>query len=209
MKHFVADLHFDTPNLIQGMGRHYPGTTDLFESVEEHDRFMLHCINAKVKRSDILYILGDFAKERPGYYRQQIKCKNVHLLLGNHDQREKCKRVFSVVNDLHTIKIGQHKCVLCHYPLAYWDGSHRGWWHLHGHTHGQRNKTLEEAFPERQMMDVSLDSIIEEFGTYYPIDEAQVASYMSKRLGHDQPSFYAPIQEERSRRFNITGDRNW
>ena len=208
-KFFIADTHFATPNLVRGMGRCFPRTNRLFGSAEEHDEYLIDCINAVVTRNDHLYILGDFARERPGKYRQQIKCKHVHLILGNHDNREKCKRVFSTCKDLHEVRVKNLKVVLCHYPLIYWNGSHRGWGHLHGHTHGQRNLTLDSKFPQRRMMDVSVDSLFWSTGGYFPLSEETAYNYLMSFEGHDDPFYYKDIRDARNDRLGITGDMNW
>lgn len=66
------------------------------ESIDQHDKQIINNINSRVKEEDFLYFLGDFcfnhSKEAPNgsnfqYYRQQINCKNIICVKGNHDKR--------------------------------------------------------------------------------------------------------------------------
>ena len=41
------------------------------------------------------------------------------------------------------IKEGGKKIVLCHYPMAEWNGKTRGSWHIFAHIHAQRNEAYE------------------------------------------------------------------
>jgi calcineurin-like phosphoesterase family protein len=66
------------------------------------DNNIINNINERVKEDDTLIIDGDFcfsksseAKDAPkkpfNYYRDQIKCKNVIIIEGNHDRRNSIK----------------------------------------------------------------------------------------------------------------------
>jgi len=65
---------------------------------------------------------------------------------------------------------GQHPqaLVLCHYPLARWDRSHYGSWHLHGHCHG--NYHALDGF----IFDVGVDNC-----NFEPISLGDVVSQMA------------------------------
>ena len=41
------------------------------------------------------------------------------------------------VTDYAEIELEGTRLVLCHYPLRAWRGQGRGWWQLHGHSHGR------------------------------------------------------------------------
>lgn len=69
---------------------------------------------------------------------QRINCKNRFLIVGNHDRWAKdstCKKLFQGIYDLKRINDEGRIVVLCHFPLAVWDQSHRGSYHLYGHVH--------------------------------------------------------------------------
>ena len=204
MKYFIGDTHFATPGLIRGIGRVYPGTARLFESVEAHDDYLIDKINYTVGRHDELIVVGDFAKEKPGRYRQRIKCKRVYLVLGNHDSRAQCERVFSRVVDTLVVKLLRKlKCVVTHAPHAYWNGSHKGWGHVYGHVHGQREETLNAAFPGRRAFDVSVENLQRFFG-YAPVSESFLYHYFIALPGHDQVSYYNALKEKRDKRLGLT-----
>lgn len=206
MRYFIADPHFGHPAMIRGMLRFYPGTTTLFESIEAHDDHLIGAINCTVKPSDELFVLGDFSRQ-PGKYRARIKCKTVRLIRGNHDPVEKSLNVFGempwmVTTKLRDSKGNSLKCVLSHFPQAYWDGSHRGWAHLHGHTHGQREVSLDDAFGyHRRMMDVGVDALFQLNGSYFPIGEDELYSRMTALDGHDHQEFYRALQNNRDHRY--------
>jgi calcineurin-like phosphoesterase family protein len=174
----------------------------LFSCQEEHDNYLIGRINQMVSRDDELIIIGDFAFDKPGKYRSRIDCKHVKLVLGNHDRIEKSLNVFGQCPEIlrtrayNKAKNDYVKLYLCHYPTMYWDGSHRGWGHLYGHCHGQREQYLDDLEPQRRAMDVGVDNIYRLYGDYRPLAEWEVYDYMARRGGHDDVRFYHDYQQE-------------
>lgn len=187
MKHFTADTHFNHEKIAKVRG---------FECAASHDHCMLNNINHTVGQDDELFILGDFAWDKPGKYRLQIKCKNIRFVIGNHDKYEACKNVFGDIRSTISTRVysanetSYGKAFLCHFPFAYWENSHHNSWHLYGHTHAAREETLDQAFPGRQAMDVGLDNINRLYGAFRPITEHEVFDYMSVLPGHDHVDWY-------------------
>jgi calcineurin-like phosphoesterase family protein len=134
---FTSDQHFGHTNIIKHCRRP-------FESVQEMDEQMLEAINSNVSKSDTLYILGDFAYRGrdPLHYRSRIKCRSVHLVIGNHDKRSRCG-CFEGISDVLSISINGKRIWLSHYPHRSWPGSHRGAWHLYGHCHGTLDRSSD------------------------------------------------------------------
>src|SRR5699024_1596488 len=59
-----------------------------FSTMEEHNQTIVDGINSTVGEDDTLYCLGDWSfggLDKIWEFRKQIKCKNIHLILGNHD----------------------------------------------------------------------------------------------------------------------------
>ena len=131
---FTADTHFGHDAIRRHCSRP-------FQSVEEMDKAIIWNWNARVRRDDVVYHLGDFAfKACEGleYYAKQLHGR-IHLLRGNHDPRVPglLESVFESVRDLVSVKIEGQSIALCHYAMLVWERSHRGAWHLHGHSHGK------------------------------------------------------------------------
>jgi len=193
---FTSDLHFEHERLINLGGRP-------FESVDHWNEHILDAINSRVMRADRLFILGDFAWHRPGYWRQQIRCRHVELILGNHDNENKCRKVFggSCYRQRMT-KMNGVRVFMSHFPNAFWDLSHRGSLHCYGHTHAQREDTLDTTWPERRSMDVGPDNAARLTGEWRPFSGQEVIERLMARKGHDLPEFYHEFQrnlaEERS-----------
>jgi len=207
LRYFFSDPHFNSPTLIRGMGRRYPGTTTLFESAEAFDTHLIDVINATVQRDDELFCLGDWSKDKPGKYRARINCKHIKLILGNHDSRAKCENVFGQIREIEMVKLrkdgGTLRCILCHYPQAFWSGSHRGYAHLYGHTHGQREGTMDKCFPGRRSLDITVDNLLTLTNSYAPVSEEWLYNWFMPKPGHDKLTHYQDIKKRRDWRLGL------
>lgn len=159
---FTADLHLGHAFIIKHCDRP-------FADVEEMDDCILHRINMDVAVKDVLYILGDFCwgANNVARYRDAIRCKEVHLIQGNHDKNSATKH-FSTCEQFREIKVTKQRITLCHYPLIVWPGHLRGSWHLYGHGHGTHEETIEKMHPGRRSIDVGIDNAIRLFGGIQP-----------------------------------------
>lgn len=198
MRWFTADTHFGHDGIIL-KNRTYPSGLP-FAKGADHDWHILEQINKYVKPDDELFIIGDFAFEKPGRYRFEIRCKHVKFIVGNHDRREKSKNVFGSLPDMLWTKLRRGSeslpVVLSHYPQAYWDGSHHGTAHLYGHCHAQREDTLDYILPGRRSMDVGVDNALRLTGEMRPWSEAELYRHMIVRPGHDDVLFYKRLRGE-------------
>lgn len=132
--YYISDLHLGHSNALRFDARP-------FKTIEEQDEKIIENINKTVTPQDNIYFLGDFSWYDPHKTAElikQIKCKNRYLIVGNHDRWCKsfeCKKLFQGIYDLKMINDENREIVLCHYPIAVWNKSHRGSYHLYGHVH--------------------------------------------------------------------------
>tara|TARA_R110000765_G_scaffold150854_2_gene253525 strand:- start:1946 stop:2596 length:651 start_codon:yes stop_codon:yes gene_type:complete len=188
-KFFTSDTHFGHKGALDIFTRNFP-------SIDDHDDYIIDKINNTVGKRDFLYHLGDFCwgdtdKKKIVFAKEllrKIKCKNIHLIMGNHDPRGKdCKpkeefaKLFASCYSYRVINIKtlvfesylsslvmDNRIVLSHFPIRSWEGMHRGYYHLYGHSHGTlpENGTLS--------FDVGVDSI-----GYVPISSEEVYERLS------------------------------
>jgi len=154
---FTSDLHLGHANIIRHCSRP-------FSTAEEMDEALISAINSAANPGDTLWILGDFSYrgKSPAFYRDQIRCRDVRLLIGNHDKRPKCEAAgFQYVGDVAEISIGTQRIWMSHYPHRSWPASHKGSWHLYGHTHGALDG--EDRQRGVNALDVGVDSRSEWF----------------------------------------------
>jgi calcineurin-like phosphoesterase family protein len=148
---FTSDTHYFHTNIAGPKVSSWKNGYRNFNSVHEMNDTLIKNINDCVKEDDILYHLGDWSFGGPHniyYFRKSLICKNIHLILGNHDQYIVNKDIkmidsffnpyslFSSVGDVFTGYIGKNKFHLSHYAHRIWPGSHKGNIHLYGHSHG-------------------------------------------------------------------------
>ncbi len=138
---FTSDTHYFHENIIRFSNRP-------FETVEEMNEAMIERWNAKVKKGDLVYHLGDFALKCSKADATSILDRlngQIILIRGNHDSvAEQLKHRFAAVKDYDEISIkdddaphnGKRKIILLHYAMRVWHSSHHGSWHLYGHSHG-------------------------------------------------------------------------
>ncbi|HIQ98698.1 MAG TPA: hydrolase [Candidatus Scybalocola faecavium] len=148
MNYYIADLHLGHSRIIGLDGRP-------FADVDEMDRVLMGNWNRKVGPDDDVYILGDFcyrAKKNPAWYLQRLSGKK-HLIQGNHDSHlinnPEAMGFIESVDKMLLVKDQGERIVLCHFPIAQWNGFFRGAWHIYGHIHQKKDCTSEymESLP--------------------------------------------------------------
>lgn len=168
--YFTSDTHFGHANIIKYCNRP-------FSNVREMDEILIKNWNEKVPYDAIVYHLGDFAFGRTyedvEKYRSRLNGK-IHLIKGNHDNGKLLMRnAFESVNwnSMQEIFIGNKSITLNHYAMKVWNKSHRGAWHLYGHSHG----TLPDD-PNSLSFDVGVDC-----HNYYPLSFLEVENIMNNK----------------------------
>lgn len=209
---FTSDTHFGHANIIKYSNRPFLADVDKaeldrrggvwgnepwrisHESVDLMNKEMTDQINAIVGEDDILWHLGDFSmysESDKGYYsrcrgyRDKIKCKNVNIIWGNHDEASKIHSLFDQSYDLRSIRVpGYHSSfVLCHYALAVFNKSHKGAIHLYGHSHSHAESWLSNAMPNRRSMDVGVDNAAKIIGAYRPFSLEEILGMLESKSG--------------------------
>jgi calcineurin-like phosphoesterase family protein len=99
---------------------------------------------------------------------------NIVLIKGNHDSLAwKNRRKFYAAHDsYHEIHVNGQDITLCHYKMAIWNRSHRGAWHLYGHSHGGAPNS-----PHDLSFDVGVDC-----NGFTPVSFEEVKRRMSLKL---------------------------
>jgi calcineurin-like phosphoesterase family protein len=183
-----SDSHFAQKNICRGVTswRLPDGTTPIdqtrdFQTIEQMNETIVNNINSVVGQDDVLIHLGDFSFggfENIQKFRERIWCKEIHLILGNHDtsiekNRDNVQELFTSVNHYTKLLYKFKTFVLFHYPIASYDGLNKGHIHLHGHCHLPTNL----RFGKGKKMDVGMDGH-PTFGVY---DMDDIIRIMDKR----------------------------
>ena len=175
-----SDPHFNHKNICRGTtnwrtpeGEIPVSQTRDFPTLEKMNATIVNNINENVMQDDILICLGDWSFGGYDSIREfwdRIVCKNIHLILGNHDHhiernKENIQSIFSSVSQYLDLEVkwrpyhsklvadSYTRFVLFHYPIASWNGMSDGVIHLHGHVHLPPRLKIHEG----QAMDVGVD----------------------------------------------------
>ena len=191
---FTSDTHYDHKNICAAT-TNWVGAENLtrkFSSLDKMNDELVFWINQRVGQDDILFHLGDWSFngfENIRKFRERIVCKNVHLILGNHDHhiernKDDIQSIFSSVNEYLSLEVkwrpNQSKLVadsyarfvLMHYPIASWNGMNDGVIHLHGHVHLPNNLRVADG----KAMDVGVDG-----NGLVPIEVHEILNIMRNR----------------------------
>jgi calcineurin-like phosphoesterase family protein len=193
-----SDTHYNHKNICRGVtnwrtdsGEVPVNQTRPFDTLEQMNARIVAGLDASVGQDDILFHLGDFSFggfENIEIFRNRIVCKNIHLILGNHDHhiernRGGVRSLFKSVNDILTLHVEMYKeskkapkivhtFELSHYPIASWKNMNNGVIHLCGHVHLPPNKRLFAG----KAMDVGIDG-----NNMNPISIEEVLSIMGNQ----------------------------
>lgn len=190
--YITSDIHYGHKNICRGVtnwrtpeGEVPISSTRDFSTIEQMNSAIVDRINSKVGQEDTLIMLGDIAFggfENIGNFLDRLVCKNIYLILGNHDHHIKndrgyIKERFIAVKDYAELNIDGVNFVLCHYPLASWHGLNKGVVHLHGHVH----LSAQNKWGNGKKLDVGLDG-----NNLYPYSITEIVHMMDKReVGSD------------------------
>lgn len=185
--YFSSDFHLGHSNIIKYDKRP-------FKNVEEMDHTIISNVTKQLEKGDILYYLGDFAMTRSqnqmeGYMKALAYTEaTLFFIKGNHDKQDTIKlykQYGTYLGEQKKIRIStlesfgptEQEIVINHYAMRVWDKSHRGVWHLYGHSH----HTLKDL-PDSKSFDVGIngwdyklitfDEIAKKMATktYVPVD---------------------------------------
>jgi calcineurin-like phosphoesterase family protein len=188
---FTSDTHYGHSNICSATTKwnNASNMTREFNSLDHMNTTIVNNINNTVGEDDILIHLGDWSFggfNKVQEFRSQINCKNIHLVLGNHDHhiernKEGVQRLFiSVQNYLRlevvrplTKSMNEKFIFVCmHYPIASWHDMNQGVIHLHGHVHLPPHLRIADG----KAMDVGVDG-----NELDPISLDEVLSIMKDR----------------------------
>ena len=186
----TSDSHFGHGNIIKYCNRPWMKPTDLDadgewvseevkrERTRENDETLIANWNSRVQRGDIVYHLGDFAfTKTPADTEAYIRRLNgsIHLIRGNHDKDAVAKaKGFAWVSGEYQgkmVAVDSQDIFCFHTACLIWPKSHRGCWHLHGHSHG----TLPDN-PNSLSIDVGVDA-----NNFYPLEFHEVKAIMARK----------------------------
>lgn len=148
---FTSDSHYSHVNCCRGVSTWKSGHRD-FDTLEQMNDSIVSNINNHVCENDILYHLGDWSFggiEQIKIFRERINCKNVHLILGNHDlhiarNAENTQKLFSSVAFYRELLLHKTKIILNHYAINEWNYKYHGSVHLYGHSHGNLKPSIKK-----------------------------------------------------------------
>lgn len=217
MIYFTSDTHYGHENICRGTSKwearseeDFQQNTRDFKTLEEMNDAIVDGINSVVGASDELYHLGDWSFggiDNIWNLRKRIKCKNIHLILGNHDAHiedgralkncfisDKTGELISAENsrsefdeyanakDLFT-SINHVKTVKFgknRFFLSHF--SHRVWNRSHHgviHLYGHSHNSIDNNWGKS--MDVGIDAVFALKGKYRPLSVTEIIEIMDKR----------------------------
>ncbi len=189
---FTSDTHYNHANICSATTNWERGDNGNsvrdFVSLDAMNKALVDNINDTVGENDILIHLGDWSFggfESIAAFRNQINCKTIHLVLGNHDHHIKnnkdgVREMFASVSEYKYLTVVEpakskqapatkHRFILSHYPIASWQDMGQGVMHLHGHVHLPNHLRVGPG----KMMDVGVDG-----NGLVPINLEEVLSIM-------------------------------
>ena len=178
---FTSDLHFDHLNMTQS-GRPDFGTKRPYKDQDTMNAELIINWNAKVGPNDEVYVEGDMCMGRSDRWMSILERLNgrIYLVKGNHDKKILCEpwvNRFEWVKDAFFLKTQNPltnqklEIYLHHYACRVWENSHKGAFHLYGHSHG----TLKDD-PNSLSFDVGVDC-----HNFAPLTLREVCQIMSKK----------------------------
>ncbi len=160
MIYFVADMHLGHKSIIELCNRP-------FDTIEEMDETLINNWNEKVKKNDVVYIIGDLIWKGidPSIYLKRLNGKKI-LIIGNHDSNWMCKcdvnEYFELVTNMHIDNLNSHAVTMCHYPMLEWknsrkEGTNKLGYLIYGHIHNRVSEEYHDLFTFSNALNAGVD----------------------------------------------------
>lgn len=210
--YIISDTHFGHKNIASKNDSSWKEGQRHYNSLHEMNKDLIEGINKTVGQDDVLYHLGDWSFggiENVWNFRKRIICENVHLILGNHDHHIENDKIiqildedkdlcfnrfggfsaikagdlFSSVSHVKEIKVNGKTFFLSHYSHRVWPGSHKGVYHLYGHSHDSLDcdRDSGKLIEYGKSMDCGIDSAIRILGEARPFALSEITRILDKR----------------------------
>lgn len=166
------------------------------EGIQIMNQTLIANINKTVPENATLIHVGDFGlwpksasgilkyKQDCRQLRDQIKCRTIHMIWGNHDRPDVIKDLFNWSGHIAKIKVNDNlQIIVSHYCQMVWDFSHRGSFHCYGHSHGDIEAGMDRLMPGRRSMDVGVDNAVKVLGDYRPFAITEIVDRLHSRSG--------------------------
>lgn len=184
----TSDTHYSHKNICRGAtnwrkpdGSIPEAQTRDFGTIEKMNSAIVNNINSCVGQDDILIHLGDWSFggfENIEEFHNRLVCKNIHLILGNHDHhidrnRDNIQKLFLSVSWFQQFDYMGETLECMHYPISSWNGLRKGRIHLHGHCHLPNNLKISNG----RRMDIGMDGNVD----FEPYDLHDVIKMLKKK----------------------------
>lgn len=184
----TSDTHYSHKNICRGTtnwrlpnGSIPESQTRDFGTIEKMNSAIVNNINSCVGQDDILIHLGDWSFggfENIEEFYNRLVCKNIHLILGNHDHhidrnRDNIQKLFLSVSWFQQFDYMGEILECMHYPISSWNGLRKGRIHLHGHCHLPNNLKISNG----RRMDIGMDGNVD----FEPYDLHDIIKMLKKK----------------------------
>lgn len=179
---FISDEHYGHRNIIRYVNRP-------FTDIDEMTKVLIRRHNAKVGPNDHTWHGGDMFCNTfgvgPALAVLQALNGTHSIVLGNHDELIEENAILqaafvevvgskmrpgAVVIPVQNYK--KQRLILSHYAYRVWLDSHKGAWHLYGHSHAQ-------IAEHGKSFDIGVDNI--EVSNFAPVSMDEIVVEMSRR----------------------------
>ncbi len=163
----ISDTHFGHTNIIK-----FEPEARAFDSIEEHDQTLIDRWNAKVKRNDLVWHLGDFVYGGATIrdYMPRLNGRK-WLTLGNHDKEHPSAyaKYFEQVRGPSFMQFEGRKVLFSHMPTHPEMFEFRCCLNVHGHIHSKRVQRFDPfdrwGKPVREIIDTRyMNASVEHWG---------------------------------------------
>lgn len=177
-----SDLHAFHKNIVRKLSSWNDGSTMRdFDSVDQMNDTIVNNINSVVKEEDLLICLGDWnfgGIQNLPIFRERIACRNIILVLGNHDGRHgqefdpivrgrRSSSYFKMYTQYLEAIYNDIPIIMFHYPIASWNHMGKGAIHTFGHIHSvgearffNGGKSMDVGLDGNNMMPYHIDEIL-------------------------------------------------